>query len=71
MAASVKFSSKMDPKVLGQLRAHAESGGRTLAAVLEEAASEYLERGRVRPAFQKAAERVQGRNAALLARLAK
>ena len=71
MNASVKYSSKMDPKVLRALRAQAESSGRTLAAVLEEAAAQYLERVQVRPAFRKASERVLDRNATLLARLAR
>lgn len=71
MRAAVKFSSKMSPKVLGALRAQAEASGRTLASLLEEAATQYLERARVRPAFRKAAERVLDRNAALLERLAK
>lgn len=71
MRAAVKFSSKMSPKVLAALRAQAEASGRTLASLLEEAAAQYLERARVRPAFRKAAERVLDRNAALMERLAK
>ena len=71
MPVSVKFSSKMDAKILDKLRAHAESSGRTFASVLDDAAAEYLERVLVRPAFRKATERVLDRNAELLARLAK
>jgi len=68
---AVKFSSKMDARVLRELRAAARESGRTLASVLGEAGAQYLERARVRPAFRAAAERVLDRNAELLARLAK
>jgi len=68
---SVKFSSKMDSKVLKSLRAHAESEGRTVAAVLTAAAEEYLERAAVRPAFRKAAREVLDEHAELLERLAR
>jgi hypothetical protein len=68
---AVKFSSKMDAKKLRELRAVAKESGRTLSSVLEEAAAQYLEHARVRPAFRKAAMRVLDRNAELLARLAR
>jgi hypothetical protein len=68
---AVKFSSKMDAKVLRELRAFASESHRTLTSVLDEAAADYLERARVRPAFRRAAERVLERNADLLARLAR
>lgn len=71
MAASVKFSSKMDAKVLKGLRAHAEREGRTLSAVLTAAAEEYLSRMAVRPAFRKAAREVIDEHAELLERLAR
>jgi len=68
---SVKFSSKMDSKVLKSLRAHAEREGRTISAVLTAAAEEYLERAAIRPAFRKAAREVLDEHAELLQRLAR
>jgi len=68
---SVKFSSKMDSKVLKSLRAHAEREGRTVSAVLTAAAEEYLERAVIRPAFRKAAREVLDEHAELLERLAR
>jgi hypothetical protein len=69
--ASVKFSSKMDAKVLKSLRAHAAREGRTVSAVLTVAAEEYLERAALRPAFRKAAREVLDEHADLLERLAR
>ena len=71
MAAAVKFSSKMDAKVLKVLRAHAEQQGRTLSSVLTTAAEQYLQRAAVRPAFRKAAREVLDDHAELLQRLAR
>lgn len=71
MAATVKFSSKMDPKVLKGLRAHAAREGRTLSAVLTAAAEQYLERAAIRPAFRTAAREVLEEHAELLERLAR
>jgi hypothetical protein len=68
---SVKFSSKMDSKVLKSLRAHAEREGRTVSAVLTAAAEEYLERAAIRPAFRKAAREVLDEHEELLERLAR
>lgn len=69
--AAVKFSSKMDSKVLANLRAHAAREGRTVAAVLTVAAEEYLERAALRPVFRKAAREVLDEHAELLERLAR
>lgn len=71
MAESVKFSSKMDARLLRGLRARAEETGQTLSAVLTEAAREYLERASVRPAFREATEEVLDQHAELLQRLAR
>lgn len=71
MADMVKFSSKIRPEVLDDLRKLAEETGRTLASVLNEAAEQYLGRERVRPAFRDAAEHVMEENAELLTRLAR
>lgn len=67
----VKFSAQIDREVLEQLREHAAETGRTLAWVLTQAASEYLERARLRPAFVSAAEEIINDHAELLERLAK
>ena len=71
MASSVKFSSKMDSKVLKGLRLHAEREGRTLSAVLTAAAEQYLRRAAIRPAFRTAAREVLDEHAELLERLAR
>lgn len=69
--ASVKFSSKMDSKVLKTLREHAARKGRTVSSVLTAAAEEYLERAALRPVFRKAAREVLDEHAELLERLAR
>jgi hypothetical protein len=69
--AAVKFSSKMDAKVLKALRAHAAREGRTLSAVLTASVEQYLERAANRPAFRAAAREVLDEHAELLARLAR
>lgn len=69
--AAVKFSSKMDAKILKALRAHAEREGRTLSAILTAAAEQYLERVANRPAFRTAARDVLDEHAELLTRLAR
>lgn len=69
--ANVKFSSKMDARVLKGLRAHAAREGRTVSAVLTAAAEDYLERAALRPAFRKAAREVLDEHADLLERLAR
>lgn len=71
VAASVKFSSKMDARVLKGLRAHAAREGRTLSAVLTAAAAQCLERATTRPAFRTAARAVLDDHADLLERLAR
>lgn len=67
----VKFGSKMDDEVLAELRAYAREQGRTLSAVLTEAAGEYLRRARVRPAFRSATDEVLAAHGELLERLAR
>ncbi len=69
--AAVKFSSKMDPQVLDEMRVLAAEQGRTLSAVLTEASAEYLARASVRPAFRDASTEVLDTHADLLERLAK
>ena len=55
MSGLVKFSSKLSPEAIEDLRDFAEESGRPLARVLDEAVREYLDRARVRPAFTAAA----------------
>ena len=71
MANAVKFSSKIDAKVLKGLRAHAEREGRTLSAVLTTAAEQYLQRAAIRPVFRTAVREVLDEHAELLERLAR
>lgn len=71
VAATIKFSSKMDARILKSLRAHAGREGRTLSAVLTAAAEEYLERAATRPVFRAAAREVLDEHAELLERLAR
>lgn len=71
MAASVRFSSKMDAELLKELRAHAEREGRTLAAILSAAAEQYLQRAAIRPAFRTTAQEVLEEHAKVLERLAR
>ncbi|MEM1034324.1 MAG: hypothetical protein AAF928_12550 [Myxococcota bacterium] len=66
-----KFSSQLDARVLEQLRTFAKESHRTLASVLNEAATEYLARARVRPGFRETAEVVMTEHEELLRRLAK
>lgn len=67
----VKFSTKIDPEVLEELRAFARAQDRTLASVVNEAAKTYLERERVRPAFVAAADEILAEHSELLQRLAR
>jgi hypothetical protein len=71
MSEMIKFSSQMDQTVLEELREYARANERTLASVLNEAASEYLARERIRPAFQRAADEIMDVHADLLERLAR
>ena len=71
MQPFVKFSSKIDPRVLDQLRSLSDSSGRPICDLLTESVSQYLSRSKVRPAFRSAANEVLEENRELLARLAK
>jgi hypothetical protein len=71
MATTVKFSSKIDARVLKGLRAHAAREGRTLSAVLTAAAEQYLQRAAIRPVFRTAVREVLDEHAVLLERLAR
>ena len=68
--ANVKFSSKIEEKVLEELRAYAQDSHKNISDVLTEAVSEHLSRVRVRPAFRRALVSVLDRNEVLLRKLA-
>lgn len=70
MSDPVKFSSKIDPQVLEDLRQHAKETGRSISSLMTEAVASYLERARVRPTFVDAAEQFMDENQELLDRLA-
>ncbi|HET8936040.1 MAG TPA: ribbon-helix-helix protein, CopG family [Polyangiales bacterium] len=71
MGKTEKFASQMDGELLRSLREHAESSGRSISALLDEAVREYLERIQVRPAFRSAMDEVLAEHDELLARLAR
>jgi geranylgeranyl pyrophosphate synthase len=56
MSTAKKFSSKMDEKVLEELRQYAKEQERDISAVLTEAVKDLLQKKRLRPAFMKAAD---------------
>ena len=71
MSTTVKFSSKLEEKVLADLKAFAGESKQSISSVLNEAVSQYLERARVRPVFVETSKRVIEENAELLRELAK
>lgn len=71
MAKAEKFASQLDADLLRSLREHAESSGRSISALLDDAVREYLERVRVRPAFRSAMDEVLADHDELLERLAR
>lgn len=71
MQPFVKFSSKIDPRVLEQLRSLSDSSGRPICDLLTESVAQYLSRSAIRPAFRSATKQVIEENRELLSRLAK
>jgi predicted transcriptional regulator len=71
MATTVKFSSKIEKKILDELREYAEESKKNISVVLNEAVTEYLARARVRPAFIKASSEVLEEHKELLEKLAR
>ena len=71
MTTTVKFSSKIEKRVLDELRKYAEESKKNISVVLNEAVAEYLARERVRPAFVKASTSVIEENEELLEKLAR
>ena len=66
-----KFATQIDETTLEELRSYAKSTGRSISGVVSEAVEEYLNRAKVRPAFQNAMNEVLDDHAELLERLAK
>ena len=71
MTTTVKFSSKMEKKVLEELRSYAAESKKNISVVLNEAVAQYLARARVRPVFVDAASEVMDEHQELLEKLAK
>lgn len=71
MKPAIKFSSKIDKKVLSELKQFAKESHQSISGLLTEAVKDYLGRVRVRPAFQDAAKEVVSKHEELLKRLAK
>ena len=66
-----KFATMIESDVARDLRADASASDRSIASVVNEALAEYLQRYRVRPAFQSAMDEVVTDHAEVLARLAR
>jgi predicted transcriptional regulator len=66
-----KFATMIESDVARDLRAYASASDRSIASVVNEALAEYLQRYRVRPAFQAAMDEVVTDHGEVLARLAR
>ncbi len=66
-----KFATQIDETVLKDLKSFVKDADRSISSVVSEAVAEYLQRARLRPAFQKAMNEVIDEHAELLSRLAK
>ena len=66
-----KFATMIESDVARDLRAYASASDRSIASVVNEALAEYLQRYRVRPAFQSAMDEVVTDHGEVLARLAR
>lgn len=71
MDTTVKFSSKMEKKILEELRNYASESKKNISVVLNEAVADYLAKVRVRPTFIDASSAVMDEHKELLAKLAK
>ncbi len=71
MSDSDKFSTKVDRKVLKELKAYAEVSGRTVSSIVSDAVSEYVARQRVRPEVMNALEESLAEHEVLLRKLAR
>lgn len=66
-----KFATQINENTLDELRSYAKSTGRSISGVVSEAVEEYLNRAKVRPAFQNSMSEILDDHAELLDRLAK
>jgi hypothetical protein len=66
-----KFSTLVDDAVLAELKQYSQDSGKSISWLVNEAVAEYLERSRVRPAFQASMKRVLDKHSDLMHRLAK
>lgn len=71
MAQKVKFATKIDGKVLKELRTYSEESMINISDVVNEAVAQYLQNVSIRPAFKSAAAQVIAENEQLLRALAK
>lgn len=66
-----KFATQIDETVLKDLKSFVAQTDRSISSVVTEAVAEYLQRAKLRPAFQQAMEEVLDEHSELLQRLAK
>ncbi len=71
MSDADKFSTKIDRKVLKELKSYAEVSGRTVSSIVSEAVAEYVARQHVRPDVLQAIDESLAEHEELLRRLAK
>ena len=66
-----KFATQLEEEVIEELKSYSKQTSKSISGVVNEAVREYLQKARVRPAFQNAMEEVLKDNSELLKRLAK
>lgn len=67
----VKFTTRVDEKVLEDLRAVAKETGTSISKLVTDALAAHVQRARVRPAFREAMEEVLDEHEEVLHRLAR
>ena len=67
----VKFATQVDEKVLKSVRALAKETDRSISKIVTEALAAYVQRARVRPAFESAMDDVLNQHEEVLRRLAR
>ncbi len=67
----VKFATQVDEKVLKSVRALAKETDRSISKIVTEALAAYVQRARVRPAFESAMDDVLNQHEEVLKRLAR
>ena len=66
-----KFATQIDDKVLQDLKSYANESNQTISRIVTDAVADYLQKIRVRPAFQTAMDEILDEHSELLRRLAK